>query len=570
MEVKLALTRGVSRSRRAAVLLAAMVATIALLGLASQASATTITNGTVTLGVNPQGDLNSSDSAGFFGVTYNATGNDGTRAGCPCEGWGAGAGGPTEFQARANENAGNDGYTPVSFTSTATSAVSVVDILRGGVAALRLTQDFHPSPTTPNLYEITTTLENISGGALTDVRYERVMDWDIEPTAFSEFVTINRGSTPPADLIYSDDNGFSDTYPFTTDPALDPSTVNTNYVDKGPADHGARFTFSFGALAATEKKQFFLYYGAAGNEADANAAVSAAALEVFSYGQPNVGDGDDPDDLADGPAQGKPNTFIWGFRAVGGTPVIPPTLTLSPKTATNTVGDSHKVTATLNDSDGNPVPGAKIVFVVSGTHSTTGSDTTDASGQADFSYTGTTAGDDTITACLDANNSGACEPGEVTDTAAKKWVGGPTGPRGRMVGEGRLTGGAKTLDYAYILDCTKANNNPPKFAGKLSGQSFSLTAVGTVACSDQPGITPAFPSAGFDTMDGTGTGKVGSTTVTVEWRFVDGGAASSGDTAHIVIRNAATSDVIFDGSGSPPGPYNGGTRTGRNTANAPS
>lgn len=131
------------------------------------------------------------------------------------------------------------------------------------------------------------------------------MDWDIEPTEFSEFVTINRGATPPADLFYSDDNGFSDNYPFTFEaegdqPALDPATVNADYVDKGPSDHGARFTFDFGSLAPGAKEEFTLYYGAAANEAEANAAVSAAALEMFSYGQPSSSD----------PAEGTPNTFI--------------------------------------------------------------------------------------------------------------------------------------------------------------------------------------------------------------------------------------------------------------------
>ena len=71
----------------------AAIAVVALLGLASQASAATITNGTVSLGVNPSGALN--DQAAGLGLTFNATGNDGTIPGCPCEGWGAGAGGAT-------------------------------------------------------------------------------------------------------------------------------------------------------------------------------------------------------------------------------------------------------------------------------------------------------------------------------------------------------------------------------------------------------------------------------------------------------------------------------------------
>ena len=163
------------------------VAATALLGLASPASAVNISNGTVKLGLNPEGDLNATDPATgeFIGVTYVPTGNDGTRAACACEGWGAGANGPTPFVGIANRDSGNSNIQPVSFVTSASqdSAVSVVDILRGGTPAMRLTQDFHPAPTTPNLYEITTTVQNLTSDMLTNVRYERIMDWDIEPTA---------------------------------------------------------------------------------------------------------------------------------------------------------------------------------------------------------------------------------------------------------------------------------------------------------------------------------------------------------------------------------------------------
>jgi hypothetical protein len=405
--------------RIAALALAGM---LALLGLASSASAAAISNGTVRLGVNPQGDLNSEEGGPDpLGVTYIPTGFDGTRKGFPAEGWGAGAGGPVPFVGRANEWIGNSGYLQVSFAPSASSAVSVVNILRGGVPALRLTQDFHSSPTTPNLYEITTTLTNITDAPLTDVRYERVMDWDVEPTEFNEFVTVNRGPVPPDNLLYSDDDGFSDNDPFTADNSgstHDPATENVNYVDKGPADHGARFTFGFGDLGPGESKEFFVYYGAAGNEDDADAAVSSAALEVFSYGQPNT---------PDGPTLGTPNTFIWGFRGVGGAPVFPPTLDLFPKSASSNTGSTHTVNGTLTSNDGSPVPGAEIVYRTSGANSAGGRATTDADGQTNFSYTGTNAGDDTITACLDSNSNGACDAGEVSDTATKHWV-GPSGP----------------------------------------------------------------------------------------------------------------------------------------------
>jgi hypothetical protein len=404
-----------------------LLAATCLLGLAAPAGAATITNGQVTLGVNPIGDLN--DTAAGVGVAYNATGNDGTVSGCPCEGWGAGAAGPTRFEGRANEDlGGGTNVTPVSFTSNANSAVSIVDILGPtGAPALRLTQNFHPSPTTANLYEITTTLENLTSAPLTGVRYERLMDWDIEPTATSEFVTINRGTTPPATLIYSDDNGFGDTLPFsdrivgTANGPIDETTVNANYVDKGPNDFGARFTFSFGTLGPGATKQFFLYYGATGTEEDANTAVSAAALEMYSYGQPSVPDSTDPDTLPDGPAQGKPNTFIWGFRAVGGRAIIPPTLDLTPASATAAQGGSTTVTGTLRDNGGAPIPGAELVLTAGGANSAKATPTTDANGQGSLSYTGANAGTDAITGCLDSNSNGSCDAGEVIAGASRTW-----------------------------------------------------------------------------------------------------------------------------------------------------
>jgi hypothetical protein len=407
----------------------ALLAAIAVLAIAAPASAVTISNGTVELGINAGGSLN--DQSAGIGLTYVPTGNDSTIQGIPAEGWGAGAGGPVRFEGQANEYQGNV-FTQVSFTNTATTARSITDVLNGDTPALRVTQDFHPSPTTPSLYEITTTLTNLTGAPLTDVRYERVMDWDIEPTATEEYVTINRGNPPPSTLIYSDDNGFSDNNPFTFtaegDPPLDPATINTSYVDKGPSDHGARFTFSFGALAAGESKQFFLYYGATGTEADANAAVSAAALEMFSYGEPDLLTATDPNSrcpdpatVCDGPDKGEPNTFIWGFRAVGGRPVIPPTLTLAPKTGSGTIGTGTGVTATLRDQSGAPVPGAKLVFAVSGANQGGAAGTTDAGGNAGFGYTGVSAGADTIVACLDSNNNGGCDSGEVADSASRLW-----------------------------------------------------------------------------------------------------------------------------------------------------
>ena len=99
-----------------------------------------------------------------------------------------------------------------------------------------------------------------------------------------------------------------------------------------------------------------------------------------------------------------------------------PTLTLSPPTATNDLGDEHCVTATVRDGSGNPMAGVTVRFSVSGANSANGTATTDASGVAEFCFTGTNAGIDTIEAYADTNGDSVQGDGEPADEALKTWV----------------------------------------------------------------------------------------------------------------------------------------------------
>jgi type IV pilus assembly protein PilY1 len=171
---------------------------------------------------------------------------------------------------------------------------------------LTVAHDYKPSAS-PNLYEAVVTISNNTGAPVTDVRYTRVMDWDVPPTEFSEFVTLQ--GVGLGDLIDSCDNGFQ-----SGDPLSDCFGIafeDTNAVDSGPLDHGARFTFGFGGLAAGESKTFSIFYGAAGSEAAALAALGAAGAEgIYSFGQSNGGQ-----------TSGGPATFIFGFGGVGAPPI---------------------------------------------------------------------------------------------------------------------------------------------------------------------------------------------------------------------------------------------------------
>ena len=62
-----------------------------------------------------------------------------------------------------------------------------------------MTHAYSPS-TSPNLYRVDVTIENISGGNV-QLRYRRAMDWDVPPTAFNELVTLITGGA--TNVIFS-------------------------------------------------------------------------------------------------------------------------------------------------------------------------------------------------------------------------------------------------------------------------------------------------------------------------------------------------------------------------------
>lgn len=311
-----------------------------------------ITNGVVTLGVDDQGQLNipgGTPSLGgpplgsttIVGLRFNANNAEGTAQGCLCEGWGVGiaAGSGSPFSGFANNFIDTPPVNLLlsSFSSTASTAISKVTI-NGvtGIPSLQVTHNFHPSASL-NLYQVDVTIKNISGSVLgtgvTDLRYRRVMDWDVEPTPFKEVVTI--GGLPAANVIRTGDNGFSTGNPLSLTGGLFGGAIadlagcglTANFTDCGPADHGSVWDFGFPALADGAEQSLKIFYGAAATEADADLARAIAGVEIFSYGQC-----DPAANASCNITAGTPNTFIFGFAGVGGTPEggPPPTVPMAP------------------------------------------------------------------------------------------------------------------------------------------------------------------------------------------------------------------------------------------------
>jgi Big-like domain-containing protein len=155
----------------------------------------------------------------------------------------------------------------------------------------------------------------------------------------------------------------------------------------------------------------------------------------------------------------------------------PATLTLAPKTATNPVDSQHCVTATVKDTFGNPLANVTVRFSVSGSVNTSGSRTTNGSGQATFCYQGPPLpGADLITAFADSNNSGAQDVGEPFDTATKTWV----LPSGTALCVVKITNGG------WII----ANNGDRASFGGNAQESEELVASGNEEYQDHGPAQP--------------------------------------------------------------------------------
>jgi hypothetical protein len=306
----------ISKALRKLSLVAGLTSVLSVSGLAVQTAAQAlaiISNGTIQLGVNREGHLNvgggapsSGTGTTTVGVRFVPTGAEATAPGCLCEGWGVAdaISGVSGF-ANISSDGGARNLIVDLFTSDAESATSVVF---AADRTFKVTHEYTPVAETPFLYRAKVTIENISA-ADTDVRYRRVMDWDVEPTAFSEFVTI-QGTVGAANVLFASNNGFA-----SANPLAGPSDIGFtgDFVDAGPLDHGALFDFGFGMLTAGASKSFDIFYGAAPNEFSALGALAAVSAEVYSLGQPDGGQ-----------ASGEPNTFMFAFRGVGGTPIPEP------------------------------------------------------------------------------------------------------------------------------------------------------------------------------------------------------------------------------------------------------
>lgn len=275
---------------------------------------------TIAMGINDDGSLNTTpnitSNATATGLAFkfsDGTFRDATAPGCLCEGWGVSVNGTTSGYANVASDGGAHNLTFAALSGVTGSTATAITSLTS-LPGLVVTQTYQPSTNAPDaLFRVHVTISNDTGADVTDVKYVRVMDWDVPPTEFEEFVTI-KGTDTTTFLEASHSDGFATANPLggsTT--GIDSSCDGGDCTDAGPDDHGAYFRFNFGTIANGTSREFNIFYGAAGSESAAISAIGAESIELYSIGQ-SLG----------GEITGSPATYIFGFSGVGGTPVEPP------------------------------------------------------------------------------------------------------------------------------------------------------------------------------------------------------------------------------------------------------
>ena len=223
-----------------------------------------------------------------------------------------------------------------------------------------------------------------------------------------------------------------------------------------------------------------------------------------------------------------------------------PGVLLATTTATNPMplNTTATINITLNDTT-MPIPNVPIGINITGANYKQGTTTTDANGDASYSYTSTVAGQDTIVVYADFDRSGTFSAGEPSNTVTIHWSGTGSGTPSSSL---TLSPSSQTLTLGTPATWTAAlSTQPGTNAGinilySIGGANSDGGAVTTDA-SGNATISHTAQNAGTDTitayadLNGDGTLNSGEPTAsaTVTWN-----AAPPNNSAALAAAQPAT------------------------------
>jgi hypothetical protein len=208
------------------------------------------------------------------------------------------------------------------------------------------------------------------------------------------------------------------------------------------------------------------------------------------------------------------NIFFAAFNIKSAVAIIGEGIVLAPTFASNPVGVSHTVQATVQDSFGGPVANRNVDFtIVSGPHAgQTGSSLTDSAGQASFTYTGLAAGTDVIEASFVDSQGNT----QFSNRVVAEWISTNNPPSVDA-------GGPYSVDEGGSVLLTATGSDPD--GGPLT-YAWDLDANGTY---ETPGQSVTFSAASLD----------GPSSHIVAVRITDDHGATDLDAATVNVLNVA-------------------------------
>lgn len=189
---------------------------------------------------------------------------------------------------------------------------------------------------------------------------------------------------------------------------------------------------------------------------------------------------------------------------------VPSSLTLSPAAATNVVGTSHTVTASVEDGDGEPVENVDVRFAVTGAVATSGQCTTGTNGECTFAYDGPALpGSDSISAYADSDGDSTPDAGEPTATASKAWVLPASTPPCRVsIGEASrivaANGDRATMDGSARVSAAGVLSGRQNYRDTGPGEPMTVRSISVLAVVCSPDRRRA-TIYGKATIDGAGS-----------------------------------------------------------------
>lgn len=229
---------------------------LAIAATANLASAVTIIDPTNSylVGIGPDGELynGGSGSSGPPSVTAPvgfqrlSDGFDPILPGTPRDSWGVSVAGIGSAFADY-QDFGTSGIVSSTVTSTAnTATINTITTL-----GLNVSQSY--SFLAPNILGIFITLTNTSDSAMSDILFQRDVDWDISPTAENEIINIPGLNSPAVDNTTW---GFENPDPAHPYVGSCPTGCTTS-----PGDNGAGIKIDLGGLGSGKSTSFEYLYG---------------------------------------------------------------------------------------------------------------------------------------------------------------------------------------------------------------------------------------------------------------------------------------------------------------------